>query len=358
MKAARYYGPGDIRIEEIDKPVPKSGQVLIKVCICGTDLHAFLARTPKFPTATEPDPITGETLPVTLGHEFSGTIVEHGPGVDSQEWPIDQPVTVEPIFACEKIDSCDTCADGRRNTCPLFNTIGIGGWGGGLAEFIAVDAKYVHKLHPNIPLEIGACMEPISVAWHAVKRSKFAPGQSALVLGAGPIGFLILKVLRSVDANATIIIAEPAELRRSLAKRHGATIVIDPTVSDISKVVLENTGGAGVHVALDAAGLQSTTDAAVDSVRSKGTIVNVALWDAGVKVAIDLNKFVLKEITLTGTICYENDHPEVIAAIATGKITGIEEFISRKIALEDVVEKGFKALIQEKSTIVKVLVHP
>jgi len=217
--------------------------------------------------------------------------------------------------------------------------------------------KYTHKLPDNIPLDIGACTEPIAVAWHAVKRSNFTTGQTALVLGAGPIGFLILKVLRYIDANSTIIVAEPAALRRDLASRHGATVVVDPTVSDISKAVLEATG-VGVHVAFDAAGLQATVDAAFASVRARGTIVNVALWESGVKVGVDMNALLLKEIALTGTMCYEHDHPEVIAAIATGKISGIDDIISRKIALEDVVEKGFKALLQEKGSLVKVLVHP
>ncbi|KAF8352039.1 alcohol dehydrogenase GroES domain protein [Amanita rubescens] len=358
MKAARYYGPKDIRIEEIEKPIPKSKQVLIKVAwngICGTDLHAYLATSPKFPTSTEPDPITGESLPITLGHEFSGTVAEHGPDVDDGEWPVGQQVTVEPIFGC---GSCHSCGSGSRNTCRLFNTIGIGGWGGGLAEYIAVDLKYVHKLHDNIPLDIGACIEPISVAWHAINRSKFVKGQSALVLGAGPIGFLVLRVLRSIDPDAKIIVAEPAALRRDLAARHGATVVIDPTTSDITGAVLEATSDVGVDVAFDAAGLQSTVDAAINSVRANGTIMNIALWDAGVKAGIDMNSIVLKQITLLGTICYENDHPDVIAAVASGKISGLQDFISRRISLDDVVEKGFEALLKEKDTLVKVLVHP
>ncbi|KAF8635721.1 hypothetical protein AX15_000339 [Amanita polypyramis BW_CC] len=308
---------------------------------------------------------------------FSGTIVEYGPDIDAKEWPIGQPVTVEPIFGCGKIDSCVSCAAGRRNTCSLFNTIGIAGWGGGLADFIAVDLKYVYKLHNNIPLDVGACIEPVSVAWHAVKRSKFTEGQSALVLGSGPIGFLVLKVLRSIDPNAKIIVVEPAALRRNLAARHGATIVVDPTVDYVPKVVLEATANTGVDVAFDAAGLQSTMDAAIQSVRARGTIVNIALWDAGVKVGIDMNALLLKEITLTGkyvfsanicsaigvehdtgTICYENDHTDVIAAVALGKISGFEDFISRRVALDEVVEKGFEALLKEKDSLVKVLIHP
>ncbi|KAF8730359.1 hypothetical protein AX14_005597 [Amanita brunnescens Koide BX004] len=290
-----------------------------------------------------------------MGHEFSGTISEHGPDVDDKEWPINQRVTVEPIFGC---GTCHSCGAGSRNTCRLFNTIGIGGFGGGLAEYIAVDLKYVHKLHDNISLEIGACIEPISVAWHAIKRSGFVKGQSALVLGSGPIGFLVLRVLRSIDPDAKIIVAEPTSLRRDLAARHDATLVVDPIASDITSTVLEATANVGVDVVFDAAGSQATMDAAMNSVRANGTVVNIALYDAGVKVGIDMNNLLLKQITLLGTICYENDHPDVIAAVASGKISGLDEFVSRRISLDDVVEKGFEALLKEKASLVKVLVHP
>jgi threonine dehydrogenase-like Zn-dependent dehydrogenase len=109
-------------------------------------------------------------------------------------------------------------------------------------------------------------------------------------------------VLRSIDPDAKIIVAEPAALRRDLAARHGATVVIDPTTSDITGTVLEATSNVGVDVAFDAAGLQSTVDAAINSVRANGTIMNIALWDAGVKARIDMNSMVLKQITLLGDL--------------------------------------------------------
>ncbi|KAF8639232.1 hypothetical protein AX17_001717 [Amanita inopinata Kibby_2008] len=361
MKAARYYGPRDIRVEQIDKPVPTSGQALVKVAwngICGTDLHAYHATIFKFPTATEPDPITGEVLPVTMGHEFSGTIVELGPNVDNNKWSLGQRVVIEPIYSCMKTDTCDSCSQGKTHTCPIFNTIGIGGRGGGLAEFIAVDLKLAHKLPDNVPLEVGACIEPIAVGWHAAKRAKFSKGKTALILGAGPIGLFLLKVLRSIDSDTTIVISEPALLRRQLAIKHGATLALDSTTTNIRDAVFEATKNRGVDVAFDAAGLQTTMDTAIYSVRAYGTVVNIAVREPGVKVGIDMNHVLLNEITLMGTICYDNDHPEVLAAVAAGKIAGIEELISRKIALDDIVEKGMEALSNEKDTLVKILVHP
>ena len=113
---------------------------------------------------------------------------------------------------------------------------------------------------------------------------------------------MVLRVLRSIDPDAKVIVAEPAALRRDLADRYGATVVIDPTTSDITSAVLKATSNVGVDVAFDAAGLQSTVDAAINSVRPNGTIMNIALWDAGVKAAIDMNSIALKQITLLGDL--------------------------------------------------------
>jgi threonine dehydrogenase-like Zn-dependent dehydrogenase len=113
---------------------------------------------------------------------------------------------------------------------------------------------------------------------------------------------LVLRVLRSIDPDAKIIVAEPAALRRNLATRHGATLAVDPTKSDITRAVLEATDDVGVDVAFDAAGLQSTIDAAINSVRANGTVVNIAIYDAGVKVGIDMNSVSLKQITLLGDL--------------------------------------------------------
>ncbi|KAF9461749.1 alcohol dehydrogenase GroES domain protein [Collybia nuda] len=358
MKAARSYGPGDIRVEQIEEPVAGEGQVKVKIAwngICGSDVHAFLTTVPKYLQGTTPDPLSGESLPVTLGHEFSGTIVSVGPGVDGQKWTVGQNIVVEPMISCMK-SACPACSIGSRNLCPLNNFIGVGGWGGGLAEYIAVYTQYIHPLPNNVPLDVGACVEPLAVAWHAVKRSGFTKGQSALVLGAGPIGLFLLKVLQSFDRTALIIVSEPTVLRRQSATKQGATHVIDPKGSNVSERVMELTAGIGVDVAFDAAGVQVSIDAAIESVKIRGTVVNLASWEK--LPVIDIHQLLLKEIYLTGTAAYDRVHPELLEALEAGKITGIEQLITRRVALEDVVEKGFLALLNDKDNQVKILIHP
>ncbi|KAF7762446.1 hypothetical protein Agabi119p4_9039 [Agaricus bisporus var. burnettii] len=258
MKAARYYGPGDLRVEDIPEPVPTDGQVKVKIAwyvnnpprisrvtsplfsanrngICGSDLHAYLSQTPTY-ASTEPHPITQETVPVTLGHEFSGTIVEIGPGVDTTKWATGTNVVIEPVLGCMK-GECDTCCQGYRNLCPQITFIGIGGWGGGLAEYIAVNVRYLHALPEGISLEIGACIEPLAVAYHAVKRSGFTGDGAALVIGAGPIGLFVVKILRTLYPSITILVSEPATIRREFAIKHGATRAFDPTKVNVPDTV-------------------------------------------------------------------------------------------------------------------------
>jgi len=292
-------------------------------------------------------------VPVTLGHEFAGTIVQLGTDVDGNKWRVGTNVVIEPVISCLK---CNACASGSRNLCAESNFIGICGWGGGLSEFIAVDTKYLHLLPDGIPLEIGACIEPLAVAWHAVKRSGFTPGNSALILGAGPIGLFLLKVIKSFDPSATVITSEPVTLRRQQALKHGATLVLDPIHTNVPGAVMNATNGLGVDIAFDAAGIQASIDAALFSIRPRGTIVNVAIWEKTAK--IDLNVLVMKEAFLTGSAAYDREHPELLEALSAGKINGIQDLITSKIALKDVVEKGFRTLLAEKDSQVKILVHP
>ncbi|KAF9453404.1 2,3-butanediol dehydrogenase [Macrolepiota fuliginosa MF-IS2] len=356
MKAGRYYGPGDIRVDDIPNPVPKSGQVKVKVAwngICGSDLHAYLTNVPVY-ASKEPHRVTGETVPVTLGHEFSGTIVDVGPEVDATKWAPGMDVVIEPIFGCSKGD-CFPCSNGTRNICPHIGFIGISGWGGGLAEYITVDLQYVHILPKGVPLDVGACIEPLAVAYHAVKRSGFTPGQTVLIIGAGPIGLFLLKVLRSIDPSGTIIVSEPAVIRREFALEHGATQVIDPKAEQVPAAV-KRTVAPGVHLAFDAAGIQASLDACLGSLRQRGTYVNVAIWEA--TATLDVNVILGKELNFTSTLGYDRVHPEVIALLAMGKITGIEKLITKRISLNDVVEGGFKCLLNEKEKHVKILVKP
>ena len=165
--------------------------------------------------------------------------------------------------------------------------------------------------------EILALVEPLSVAWHAVKISPYKEGDSVLVLGGGPIGLAVVQTLVAKGAEK-IIVSEVASRRRELAKEFGAHHVLDPTKDDIVSRVRELSGdGSGVNVAFDAAGVQAGLDQAIQAVRARGTLVNIAVWEK--RATITPNWLVFRERRYMGVATYQDgDFQDVIDAIAAG----------------------------------------
>jgi (R,R)-butanediol dehydrogenase/meso-butanediol dehydrogenase/diacetyl reductase len=283
-----------------------------------------------------------------MGHEFSGTIVDVGEGV--QALSVGDNVVVEPYFVC---DECPPCKAGNYHLCTKMGFIGLSGGGGGLGGMVVVDTRWVHKVG-NIPLDQAALIEPLSVAHHAVARSGAKPGDVALVGGSGPIGLLTAAVLKS--QGVTTVISELSAARKDKAISSGvADYVIDPGQEDLQARLLELTDGVGADVAFECAGVNAVLDTLLTAVKPAGVVVNVSIW--GRPATVDMQKIVLKEIDLRGTIAYVRDHAEAIKLVQEGKVN-LEPFITARIALEDLVEQGFNTLIHRNDTAVKILVHP
>ncbi|QOT22824.1 2,3-butanediol dehydrogenase [Paenarthrobacter sp. YJN-D] len=351
MKAARFHGRNDIRIDDVPEPEVRPGTVKIQVAwcgICGTDLHEYLEGPIFVPAPGHPHPLSGEEAPVTMGHEFSGTIVDVGEGV--QALSVGDNVVVEPYFVC---DECPPCKAGNYHLCTKMGFIGLSGGGGGLGGMVVVDTRWVHKVG-NIPLDQAALIEPLSVAHHAVARSGAKPGDVALVGGSGPIGLLTAAVLKS--QGVTTVISELSAARKDKAISSGvADYVIDPGQENLQARLLELTDGVGADVAFECAGVNAVLDTLLTAVKPAGVVVNVSIW--GRPATVDMQKIVLKEIDLRGTIAYVRDHAEAIKLVQEGKVD-LEPFITARIALEDLVEQGFNTLIHHNDTAVKILVHP
>ncbi|MET4899422.1 2,3-butanediol dehydrogenase [Paenarthrobacter sp. CC6] len=351
MKAARFHGRNDIRIDDVPEPEVRPGTVKIQVAwcgICGTDLHEYLEGPIFVPAPGHPHPLSGEEAPVTMGHEFSGTVVDVGEGV--QALSVGDNVVVEPYFVCNE---CPPCKAGNYHLCTKMGFIGLSGGGGGLGGMVVVDTRWVHKVG-NIPLDQAALIEPLSVAHHAVARSGAKPGDVALVGGSGPIGLLTAAVLKS--QGVTTVISELSAARKDKAISSGvADHVIDPGQEDLQARLLELTDGVGADVAFECAGVNAVLDTLLTAVKPAGVVVNVSIW--GRPATVDMQKIVLKEIDLRGTIAYVRDHAEAIKLVQEGKVN-LEPFITARIALEDLVEQGFNTLIHHNDTAVKILVHP
>ena len=351
MKAARFHGRKDVRIENIDEPVTRSGTVKIAVAwcgICGTDLHEYLEGPIFISAPGHPHPLSHESAPVTMGHEFSGTIEEVGDGVEGLK--VGDNVVVEPYFVCNE---CPPCKAGNYHLCEKMGFIGLAGGGGGLSEKVVVDQRWVHPIG-DIPLDEAALIEPLSVAHHAVVRSGAKPGDVALIGGAGPIGLLTAAILKGI--GVTTVISELSTARKEKALSSGAAdYVIDPTTENVRARVLELTADVGADVAFECAGVNIVLDTLLDALRPAGVLVNVSIW--GHPATVDMQKIVLKEIDLRGTIAYVRDHEETVSLVSSGKIN-LKPFITGRIALDDLITEGFDTLINHNDTAVKILVHP
>jgi (R,R)-butanediol dehydrogenase/meso-butanediol dehydrogenase/diacetyl reductase len=351
MRASLYYGKRDLRVEEIPEPEVRAGTVKIKVewtGICGTDLHEYEDGPTFCPAPGHPHPLTGESVPVVLGHEMAGVVVEVGDGV-THVAPGDR-VAVEPYITCGE---CEYCVNGPYNLCVKIGYYGLSGWGGGFAEFVVVEGKRVFALG-DIGTDVGALVEPLSVAHHAIRRSGAKPGDTVAVFGAGPIGLFIISILRALGIDDVYSI-ELSTVRKEKAAAAGVTAVLDPSVDDVVSILQEATGGLGVNVAFEAVGASPALQAALDATRSGGTVVNVSIWSK--KAEIDMFGLVMREINLIGTSAYRDDHADVIALLQSGKLK-VDQFITGRIAAADVAELGIRQLIENKDENVKIIVHP
>lgn len=321
-----------------------------------------------------PHPLTKETAPVGVGHEFSGTVIELGSSVSDGKLQVGDHVACQPTLCCwDKSDlragsGCDSCAHGHINICGSGGFVGLSGGGGGVSDAVCIDQQFVFKLPQGIPLDVGALVEPLAVAWHAVDQYEIKQGDAALVLGAGPIGLSIVQVLKARGAEK-VIVAEVAKERQRFAREFGATHILNPVEEDVVEKVKELTGGVGVDVALDAAGVPASLKTAFGSVRTRGTVVNVAIWEK--EVPFNPNLLVFGEkiykagefgaLLFVGLLvlgvpfrydCDANrravlgylqkDFAGVIKALEEGKLKPVK-MITSKIKIDRVVEDGYNA---------------
>ncbi|MGW5018428.1 alcohol dehydrogenase catalytic domain-containing protein [Streptomyces sp. NHF165] len=314
MKAARFHGKEDLRIEEVPEPVPGRGQVKLRNAyagICGSDLHFYFFPESLPFSLDEPHPLTGARLPQILGHEFSGTVVETGEGVADVQ--VGDRCAVFPLAV-----SCGTCAACRRGlpfSCPLMGSLGSNAEGGGLSEFTVCDASQVHVLPDGVDLRMGALVEPMAVGWHAAARSGVEPGGSALVAGAGPIGIGTWFAFRARGVE-NVLVSEPSADRRALMAALGARVV-DPVNEDLAGAIASLTDGDGVDAAVDAAGAGAAVSSALAGLAAGGRLVVAALHED--TMDFQPTGLMMGETGIVGAVGYRpEEFDAVIAAMAEG----------------------------------------
>lgn len=351
MKAAKWYGKKDIRIENVPEPgAPKPGEVKIKVAwcgICGSDLHEYLAGPIFIPT--KPHPLTGACAPLILGHEFSGTVVEVGEGVTT--------VRVGDLVApdaCQHCGVCVTCREGRYNVCEKLAFTGLMA-DGAFAEYVNVPAELCYVLPPNFNLEDASLIEPLATGFKAVRLAGSLLGKTAVIFGTGTIGLGTLMCAKAAGAS-TVIAVEMSAARKKLAKECGADVILDPKECDVIAEIKKLTKGSGADVSFECIGNKVTGPLAIEAVRNNGKAVIVGIFEE----PSSFNFFSLSatDKVVIGTLAYTVDDFQGVANLLANGMLKTAPLITGRIKLDELIEKGFEELVNNKDANIKIIVSP
>jgi len=344
MKAAVLHGARDLRIEPHPQPELHAGMVLLgprRVGICGTDLHYYEHG---YNATFVPD------RPFILGHELTAEVVAVADDVETVK--VGQRVAVNPARSC---GFCAYCKDGRINLCRKLIMLGSASTtpptDGALAEFVTVRADQCHLLPDDMDDGIGAMMEPLSVALHAVKRAGTVSGKRVPVTGGGTIGLLVAMTARAFGA-VPVAVSDIVAARRSKAIELGADVALDPTAHDLRHQVEELTG-LGFDMVFEASGAPPALRAAFDLVRPGGTIVQIGTVGTA-DIPLPVNQLMVREINFRGSMRYGDTFDEAISLVAAGRIQ-VSSLINNVFSLEDSVKALH--LAADKSAALKVQIQ-
>ncbi|MEW6228223.1 MAG: alcohol dehydrogenase catalytic domain-containing protein, partial [Bacillota bacterium] len=300
--------------------------------IGGTDLH-ILAGPPGHPA----------TPGAILGHEYVGTVLKVGPAVEGLQEG--DRVVVDPNLTCGR---CRYCRMGMPNMCANMTTLGIY-LDGGFAKYNVAPSRALHKISGSVPPETAVFAEPLSCVVNGTQKVRLHPGESVVVLGAGPIGFLFIQVFRAAGAGK-IIVSEVAETRAEAARRSGADLVADPRAGDFKDKVMAETG-IGADVVVDAVG--SLLPTALELVRRGGKVLLFGMNQAAAP-GVAQYYITRHEVAVLGTYIAKHTFPPAIKVLEGGAIN-TNAMITHRVRVANIHE-GFEAMRSGKA--VKVVVTP
>ncbi len=318
MRAARLEAVESLHVRDVPEPALRSGEVLLRVeaCgVCGTDRHILHGEY-------------SSALPVTLGHEFAGTIVAAGEGAGHAAGTR---AAVDPNIAC---GVCRECQRGEVCLCPNRLALGVD-LDGGLAELVAVPVQQVYPLPDGVPAEWGALCEPLACCLHALDLAHVRPGMRVVVLGGGVIGQLMVQLARLAGATTVVLVTRQAA-RRALAERLGATATYDPAAAD-PVAALRGPGGpvpGGADVVLECAGTVATFEQAIALARRGGTAVIFGVAPQGAVAQVSPFDVFARELRIVGAYLNPLTHGRAVEMVASGRLD-LAPLVTRRISLEE-----------------------
>lgn len=342
MKALLLSQYKHLEITDLSEPAPGPDEVLVRVAacgICGSDVHGY-------------DGSSGRRIPpIVMGHEAAGTIAAFGDRVTG--FAKGDRVTFDSTVYC---GACAPCRRGDVNLCDHRQVLGVSCSDycrpGAFAEFVAVPSRILYRLPDNLSFEEAAMLEAVSVAVHAVSLARVSAECTALVVGSGMIGLLMVQVLRAAGCSR-IFVADLENSRLEIAQTVGATAVI-PSGSDIAATTSQLTEGTGVDLAIEAVGQNQTVRASIDSLRKGGTAVLVG--NISPEVTLPLQKVVTRQIRLQGSCASAGEYPRAMELLASGAIQ-VKSLITAVAPLDE-GPQWFARLYAREPNLLKVVLTP
>ncbi len=343
MKALVLRAYNSLIVEEVERPVPRPGEVLVRVmssAICGSDIHGI-------------DGSTGRRIPpIIMGHEASGEIAELGDEVSG--WEKGDRVTFDSTIF--QLDDWFTrrgwynLSEGRRVlgvSCENYRQNGT------FAEFVAVPQHILYRLPDTLSYDAAAITEPLAVAMHAVSLTPLAQGDTVAVIGAGMIGLMAIASL--AHSGCTNIVASDVSLNRlELARKCGATHIVNPAETSLEDMCRSLTEGRGADAVLEAVGTELTLRNAIDSVRRGGTVT--AIGNISKEATIPIQKLVTSQIRLQGSCSIREEFPAALALLNSDRIP-VDLIISESGTLADAPHL-FERLVNGDPDLIRVVLHP
>lgn len=312
MLQATMVEPGRIVFQDVPKPEPGKGQVVIEVkaCgVCGSDVHVWRGEHPF------------TSYPIIQGHEFSGVVESVGEEVEGITPGMK--VTVEPSIVCGR---CYPCRHGRYNICYNLKVMGFQ-TDGCHREFFAVPADRVVPVPEDMSFEAAAMVEPSAVALHAVGRADMHEGAKVVVLGAGPIGILTMQAAKALGASE-VMITDIVDFKLEVARRLGADHVVNVRREDVVGAIEEAFGEDRADLMFECVGAEETLETAVQGARKGSRIVVVGVIGGRPGVSIGLLQD--RELEMVGSLMYmRHDFLKAVELISSGKLTPTELITSR-----------------------------
>ena len=321
MKALVLEDIKQFAYSDVPEPDISPDDVLIKVQatgICGSDIHGM-------------DGSSGRRIPpIIMGHESAGIIAKVGANVSN--WQVGDRVTFDSTIYC---GDCFFCRRGEINLCDNRRVVGVscGDYRqhGAFAEYLAVPARILYRVPDDLSFVQAAFVEPVSIAAHAVELTPIALNDSAVVVGTGMIGLLLIQVLKQTGVGKVIGI-DLADSRLELARQLGADVTINVRDTDIQEQILAHTEGRGADIAFEVVGITATLQTAVKALRKGGALTLVGNISATAELPIQL--VVTRELTLYGSCGSQGDYPASLAMLAQGKVQ-VEPLITAIAPLSD-----------------------